>query len=193
MEDQPMPRFSNAPPADQKEFALPIMRTPAHGKFQAIVTSEDLLGCNTHWWGGRTVPCEAPDCEACREGSPYRWHAYCSAFIPKTAIHVLFECTAQASETLVQYRVAHGTLRGCLIDAYRWRSAPNGRVIIRATPAAQPPDTLPKPPDLLKVLTVIWQLNNGSMTKGEHGPYGQYLDPAHRRQPIPDNPNQGAP
>jgi len=172
-----VPKFTNTPPADPKGYALPIVRTPSSGKFSAIVTSDDLVGTNTHWWGGRTVPCDAPDCEPCRNGCPYRWHAYCSAYNPRTAVHVLFECTAQAAETLVQYRRAHSTLRGCLIEAYRWRSAANGRVVMRATPAAQSPDTLPKPPDLLKVLSIIWQMNENAHATGANGPGGKDIIP----------------
>ncbi len=178
-----MPKFTNEPPPETKGYALPIVRTPAHGKFEAIVTSDDLIGTNTHWWGGRTVPCEAPECEACHNGSPFRWHAYCSCYNPNTGLHVLYEVTAQAAETLVQYRRSHNTLRGALIRAYRWRSAPNGRVVLRATPSATPHDVLPKPPNLLKILAILWKFpENGVHTDGR-GPGGADFVP----RPVPDN------
>lgn len=153
-----MPRFTNVPPADPNGVGLPIIRTPCARKLSAVITSPDIIGCNTHFWGGRTVPCDPAHCDPCRNGIPYRWHAYCSAFVPQTSLHFLFECTAQAADHLVQYRRAYDTLRGCQFTAYRWQSRPNGRVIIKTEQSAFAQDTLPKAPDLLKVLAVLWQL-----------------------------------
>lgn len=130
----------------------------------AIVTSEDLAGTNTHFYKGRTRPCEAPECEPCEYGIPFRWHAYTSAIDAETLLHFLFECTAQAAESFVQYRKAHGTLRGCLFNAKRWKAAANSRVIIQTRPANLEKISLPRAPNLPAVLAVLWSLPKGDVT-----------------------------
>lgn len=162
-----MPKYTNVPPKDPRGHALPIMRTPAGKKFRCTITSPDIVGCNTHYWGGKTVPCEAPECEACRNGIPYRWHAYCSAVLHPNMLHIIYEVTALAAEALVLYRKSHTTLRGCLVEAYRWRGAANGRIILKCEPSAQPPDSLPTPPDLTRCLAIIWQLPEDAVSTDE--------------------------
>lgn len=154
-----MPRFSSDPPVSPDGPALPIRRTPATGKIVAVVTSNDLIGCPTHYFGGHTVPCEAEDCKACAEGAPYRWHGYLTALDMTNRLHFLFEMTAQASDPLRNYREAHGALRGCLFQAIRLHRRPNGRVIIQCKPADLEHLHLPNAPDLKKVLAILWQLN----------------------------------
>lgn len=153
-----MPKWSRTLPDDAKGVGLPIRRTPARRPLRAIVTSEDLVGTYTHFWKGRTVPCEKPDCEPCNKGMPYRWHAYMTCWEPDAALHFLFEVTAQAAEHFVSYRDAYGTLRGCFFQAARWRSTPNGRVLIRCKPDDMLARRLPNPPDLIAVLSVLWNL-----------------------------------
>lgn len=170
-----MPNYSNTPPADATGVALPIMRTPANRPLKAIVTSHDILGCNTHFWHGHTVPCSAPDCDPCLESTPFRWHAYATAFVPNSSLHFLFECTAAAAEQFVQYRLAFATLRGCLFTAYRWRSAPNGRIIIKTERSAMSDSALPRAPDLEKVLAILWQLPQQNVAPGKPTAIGRLV------------------
>lgn len=170
-----MPKYSDVPPADSAGVAMPIQRTPANRTLTAIITSDNLIGCNTHFWHGHTVPCDPPDCEPCKDSVPYRWHAYCSAFIPNTSLHFLYECTAAAAEQLVLYRRAYGTLRGCQFSAYRWRSAPNGRVIIKTEQSAIPSDVLPKAPDLEHVLAILWQLPEKNVQSSDATAFGKQV------------------
>ena len=121
-----------------------------------IITSPDLVGCFTHFHKGRTIPCEQEACEACKAGIPFRWHAYQSAFVKETALHCLFECTAQAAEHFTDYRAAHGQIRGCQFEARRYNSKPNGRILIRCRPADLTGLYLPDPPDLVKCLGILW-------------------------------------
>ncbi len=158
MEVRSVPKFTDTPPTDPRGHALPIIRTPAQKKFQIVLTAPTMIGTNTHFWGGKTVPCETPECPACQKGVPYRWHAYTSGVLQPNNLHVIYELTALASENLVTYRKNHGTLRGCLVSAYRWRGAPNGRIVLKCEPCAQPVETLPTPPDLVTCLSIIWQL-----------------------------------
>jgi len=125
-----MPNFSNAPPETGHGQALRLIRTPAPGKLIAICTSPKLVGCPTHFWRMRTIPCEAPNCEACDNGVPWRWHGYVSAVNIKSNEHFIFECTAQAAETFTQFTERHGSLLGCTFEATRLGDHANGRVLL---------------------------------------------------------------
>jgi len=153
-----MPTWSHEPPLNPRGPSFEIVRTPPGQLLRAIVTSEDLIGCYTHFWKRRTMPCERIECEACHAGIPFRWHAYMSVYLSKTYAHVIFECTAQASSSFVEYREAHGTLRGCLFTATRRNYAPNARVIIQCRPANLTEIAIPKAPDLVACLAILWDL-----------------------------------
>lgn len=184
-----MPTFSSDVPRDPRGPAFPIIRTPASRPLTAIITSPNLVGCYTHYFKGRTTPCEGADCqlclqgsepyrtadgrtvhkvgkmeiecdgpacEACHAGMPYRWHAYQSALTTRDHLHCIFECTAQAAEHFTTYREAHGTIRGCMFEAFRLHGRPNGRIIIQTKPADLTGIQLPTPPDLVKCLGILW-------------------------------------
>lgn len=159
-----MPTFSNAPPEDAQGFNLPLHRCPSKGKLQAIVTSADLTGCKTHFWGGRTVPCEDLECVACPEGVPWRWHSYLSAFLPTKGLHFIFESTARATEPFLLYKKAHGSLRGCLFQASRATSRSNSRVNIQTKPADLSSLQLPEAPEIPLVLATIWNMKLKEVT-----------------------------
>lgn len=148
----------NQLPEERRGVGLPIRRTPAAGVLAAVITSPDMLGAYTHYYGGRTVPCARPDCKACADGLPYRWHGYVSAWDLRTAEHVLLEVTAAGAEPLVEYHRSHGTLRGCEIRASRPTKRHNGRVAIHTRPYDLKTARLPREPNLLAVLAHLWSL-----------------------------------
>lgn len=158
-----MPTYSNQIPDDPRGPALPIRRTPAFSKLRAIVTSDDLLGTYTHYYKGRTQPCERPDCEPCKNGMPYRWHAYFACEDLETALHFIFEVTATGAGPFIEYRDAQGTLRGCLFEATRWKNRPNGRILVRMKPADLTERRLLKPPNLEKCLAILWNYKDGAV------------------------------
>ena len=164
-----MPTYSNEVPDDPRGAALPIRRTPPRKPLVAIVTSQDMLGCYTHYWNGRTQPCEKPACDPCSKGMPYRWHAYFGSWEISTALHFLFEVTAQAAQHFVTYRNAHGTLRGCKFEATRWRANPNGRVLLRSKPHDFATLSIPKPPDLVACLAILWGIPTSDFKTGYAG------------------------
>lgn len=153
-----MPTWSHATPTTSKHMGFDLIRTPIDQPLRGIATSADFVGCDTHFWGGRTMPCERPDCPACNAGMPYRWHAYLSCILPKTHEHAIFECTQLAAKSFEAYKSAHGTLRGCLFSASRPKKASNSKVCITTHPADLAQLVLPEPPDLIAILSVIWQL-----------------------------------
>lgn len=159
-----MPTFSNAPPEDPRGFALPLVRCPTGQGLQGIVTSLDLIGCATHFFGGRTVPHERDNCEPCKNGHTWRWHSWLAAYSPRQHDCFLFESTARATQVFVKYREAHGTLRGCQFRAQRRTGARNSRVYLECQPAHLEGLVLPEPPDLLKCLSFIWNIPLPSIT-----------------------------
>lgn len=153
-----MPNWSNTVPDDPRGQGLPLVRTPAGRSLLAIVTSADLIGCDTHFWGGHTVPCTKPECDACAAGISYTWHAYLTAFNAHDNLHFIFEMTAQAAKHFAAYRQEHATLRGCQFEAWRWKQRRNGRVMLKMVPSAMPSAALPNAPDLTRVMSIIWRL-----------------------------------
>lgn len=157
-----MPNWSHDVPADPANHGLPLRRTPARANLIGVITSDEMIGCDTHYFHARTLPCERPNCEACNEGFPFRWHSYVSYWDPKQQEHAILELTAQAAEHLVTYKQAHGTLRGCLFQASRVGARPNGRVLLRCKPADLTKLPLPSAPDLEVVLSVVWNVQQSA-------------------------------
>lgn len=158
-----MPTFSNTLPVQQKHMGFDLRRTPAASALQAVVTCDDILVCNTHFWRGRTLPCEAPDCPACNESIPFRTHVYVSAFDAKTHEHFIFECTANAAKAFADYRSSATTLRGCAFHASRPKCLKNSKVVILTNTVNLSRVTLPEPPNLIRALCVIWRLPSSAM------------------------------
>lgn len=166
-----MPNFSTRPPANSYGSAFPLKRTPTSKALVAIITCDDLIGCPTHYYKGRTQPCSSPDCEACLEQVPWRWHGYVSALNTTTHEHFIFEMTAQATDALIAYRTQHGTLRGCLFEARRTHSRQNARVILRCKPADLQQINLPEPPNLEFALSILWNLPAPEVKLNAKPPY----------------------
>lgn len=181
-----MPHWSTQIPERPRGPSFQILRTPAFKPLTAIVTSRDLLGTFTHYYKGRTTPCERPDCEACRENLPYRWHAYLTALNLADAMHFLFEVTAAGAEPFIEYRDAHGSTRGCLFQATRWKQRPNGRVLIQTKPADLTQRSLPPPPDLIKCLSILWDLPTNGLKPSNRDPQNRTDTIAREPAPIAD-------
>lgn len=180
-----MPTWTRDVPKDPRGNALPIRRTPASRPLQAIVTSPDLIGCYTHFYKGQTVPCEAPTCEACADGLPFRWHAYMTAVDVFNHLHFIFEVTAIAAKTFTEYREKHGTIRGCQFIAKRWNNRPNGRILIQTKPADLGETLIPEPPNLQKAMAILWSLPDASVvTRGRSAE--NKMDQIATRPPPPE-------
>jgi hypothetical protein len=153
-----MPAWSNELPSQTEQPGFNLRRTPPDGPIRAIVTCDDLNVCLTHFWGGRTMPCESPDCDACRAMSPKRAHVYLSAWDPQSREHFIFECTANAAEPFRDWKRSANTLRGCLFQASRPKRRRNAQVEILTKPCDLTKISLPSPPDVARAMAVIWRL-----------------------------------
>jgi hypothetical protein len=164
-----MPTWSTKLPPIGKHQGFDLRRTPQSSRLIAIATCESICVCDTHYWHGRTTPCERivnddgktiddSTCKACQEKQAWRTHCYISAFDGKTREHFLFECTANAAKAFQEYQDANGTLRGCMFCASRPKGGPNSKVVIETNTANLQRVTLPNEPDLPLALSVIWRL-----------------------------------
>ena len=153
-----MLQFSHDVPHDGRGQSLDLIRAPARGVLNLIMTSERMIGTKTHFWMGRTTPCGNAECPACDEGLEFRWHSYLSAITTKPRNHILFEFTRQAAEYVKNYYILHGTLRGHQLVARRNRNKHNGRVILQLNPADTAHMTLPTEPNIQKILCKIWNI-----------------------------------
>jgi len=153
---------------------------------EAIITSEDLIGCYTHFFKGSTIPCSSKDCEACLNGLPFRWHAYMSAVDCHNNLHFIFEVTALGATYFTTFRDRHHTLRGCQFLAKRWNSRPNGRLLIQTKPCDLGERMLPDAPDLIKCMAILWNLPSGDVTADPVHPENQmphaHVNPSHKDQ-----------
>jgi hypothetical protein len=156
-------------PKEARKKTYTLKRCPTGGKLMGIVTVDNMVGCYTHWYGGKTLPCQSPDCKPCKEGVPKRWHSYVAAWNPKSNEEFLFECTGQGAEYFEHYRSIAGTMKGCLFIAERLGTKQNGRVVITTKPADLSSIRLPEPLNLISVLSVIWQIPTTSVLPPDVG------------------------
>lgn len=160
-----MPNWDEKPPKREAAGNLQLIRTPQGRGLQGIITSTRLIGCETHFVNRHTIPCEAPHCNPCSEGIPRRWHGYFGIYHPKTGKHVLLEVTAGGAEQIMPYYEISGTLRGCLLTSCRRGMAANSPLDITTRPADLQLIQLPPEPDLPKLLSMIWGINEQATRK----------------------------
>ncbi len=175
-----MPQFTSRPPAKPTGYGLDLIRTPANGRITLALTCENIIGCPTHWYGGRTIPCEEVECPGCAATVSWRWHGYVSGLVAPTRRQVLMEFTAQASETIADYHDSQGTLRGSFLVAQRHRNRHNGRVIVALHAAELEKLNLPAPPDVTASLAIIWNVPQTAIAvdgKTDRGPRLTVNDP----------------
>ena len=161
-----MLNFQTNPPDDPRGNSLHLVRCPTGKLFAGVILSDDMLGTPTHYYKGRTIPCDDEHCPACKDGFPWRWHAYLAVYQRTLHRTVLLEITAKAAEPLKLYRKAYGTLRGCGLTAKRINSAANSRVIITTCRADMQDLKLPDEPNVLEALSIIWNIELPSMCVG---------------------------
>lgn len=154
-----MPQWTNHAPDDADRHTATLMRVKPGRPIRGICASPHLLGCWTHWFGGRTIPCNPPDCPACAQSASRRWHAYIHLYSPTTHHSAILELTSLAARELEAYVEQHHTLRGALLDVQRSNHRPNSTIILTATPADLQRFNLPPPLDIPAALERMWEVN----------------------------------
>lgn len=177
-----MPTFRKTLPPAGRNTGYELHRTPPGSPLHGIITCDELLVCDTHYWHGRTTPCERlcnengattddTMCPACVDKIGYRTHAYVTAYDAKTGEQFLAEFTACAARPLADYHEHTGTLRGCAFTAQRSKPSQNAKVLIVTHTANLARIELPNAPDIADALAIIWRLPRHSLnSQSEHQP-----------------------
>lgn len=164
-----MPRYYHKTSDVQKHHSYDLKRTPPAEPLLGIVVSHEITVVETHFWGGRTLPCEREQvlddgtvvqsgCRACNAAVPLREHVYIAAVDPKTNVPFIFECTGHSSKTFEEHQKVHGVLRGCCFIAERPKKYKRAQVVIQTKQADLGRRRLPEPPDIPAFLSTVWQL-----------------------------------
>jgi hypothetical protein len=151
-----MPNWSASPPTTPHDQQYRLIRTPAARSLHCVMLADAPVGCPTHYFKGRTMPCETDKCEPCSIGMPWRWHAYMPIQVWGTNERCILELTAQACEQLAEAVAQYETLRGVEIVLDRPSRRPNGRVRIVVAPGRRPDSTLPPAPNTIACMSHIW-------------------------------------
>jgi len=152
------PLFHDGPPPPSAHVNLHLYRTPASKPLVFISLSPGLTSVATHYAGGRTSPCESPDCKHCDNSIPYRWHSYLTGWNPVTREKFLFEMTADVAAALELERDRYQSLRGLKLQFARPNGKPNGRITLKAAPGDVPTGELPDCPNVTRALAILWNL-----------------------------------
>jgi len=158
--------FSNTPDEGDEGMRYQILRTGPKGIKGPIVTSHDPVGLYTHWAGGRTLPCVRKKCELCEQNVARRWYGFLMVYSLKQDRQYLFEYTAAAAATVVDYWERHRTLRGARLSGERQGARANGRLTLFLMPPMPEIDPLPKAPNRVALLSQMWSV-----------PLEQFLEP----------------
>lgn len=156
-----MVEFSPEPRSGSEAVTLRVVRVGSDRPIKGYVTSETWVGCETHFAGGRTVPCEQKQCEVCSSGTPPRWHAYLGLILHPSGEHVLLILPTSALPSLKQYRAEFQTIRGANLIAFRPSKRPNGRVITSLDHGGRASLNLPAGPPIESILLRMWATTAG--------------------------------
>jgi hypothetical protein len=73
-------RFDNTPSSDEM-YCFPIRRPRHRHPISFTVCTEELRGCWTHWYGGKTVACAQPMlCDPCEVNVKRTWAGHVLAY-----------------------------------------------------------------------------------------------------------------
>ena len=150
--------WKNEPPAPTEFAGVRLLRVGTGKVADAIVTSDILIGRDTHYWKRRTNPCTGPDCPCCLDAVPARWHGYLSVLSTHSRTHFVLELTALAAVPVAEYAKRKGSLRGALIHAARLGNKPNSPVNVQISGSDADLRTLPHGINLKRFLCTIWNV-----------------------------------
>lgn len=143
--------------------ALPgweLKRPGARGRVTAVLLSHDIIGHDTHYWGGRTRPCTGETCDACRANNATRWHGYLAATDEGLQARWIIEITAPAANQIDRIFRERRTLRGFVLILERRNQKPNGPISVKGYQGVLQNDKLPDCPDMIKKLCRIWEVHD---------------------------------
>lgn len=160
MEHEPSEfRTSRLPGGNDITFGWSIRRADANVPRKLICLGDDIFGCYTHFFRGRTTPCRTDSCEACDRKITPRYHGYICTVDIKDSTPTILEFTGPAALQFDQLRKEYGTLRGVQIIVGRANKRPNSRVNIVGQGVYAQPQKLPAEIPIWPLLAHIWGLD----------------------------------
>lgn len=156
--------WKNRPPAPNEFGGIRLIRVDKDRGLDAVITSNTLVGRDTHFTNRRTAACTGPDCSYCLDNVPARWHGYISICSTRLTSQAVLELTALAAQPIIDYQDRHGSLRGARLRASRKGNKHNSPVTCEVLPSDLDQRTLPRGVHLENFLAVIWHLDGKSQT-----------------------------
>jgi hypothetical protein len=155
-----MPNWNTRPDRGDALAPITIVRTKPGPPNAMIVTSHAVLGVYTHYWKGRTKPCDGPACPACEAMMGARWYGYLAVWHPKSNAIGLLEITPSTTTALDAYEESHGTLRGAKVTTSRANRKINSRLILTIEEGTFSADKIPQPPNVRHQLCKLWEITD---------------------------------
>jgi len=153
-----MSDWTNRPAPNQHPTQLQLLRVPPSKTIIAIITSDDAIGRDTHYWKGRTRVCTHPTCEPCDAHHAPRWYGYLAVVAPTMQAPTILEITAACVNSLNEYLQEYPTLRGAEITIRRANKKANSRLIATLKPSPYRDGKLPAAPNVITHLCRIWEI-----------------------------------
>lgn len=148
--------WNHDPAPESKIPKLKLLRCPQGSLPPFVILSPAQFGGDLHYYGGRSIACEGPSCPYCAVHSKRIWKGYLAVWDAKHRTTGILEFTKPCLETIRTYKEAHGTLRTHAIELHRSGRKINGSLSCILTPTTWATGDLPDPPDVIAVLTKMW-------------------------------------
>ncbi|KKM75492.1 hypothetical protein LCGC14_1389670 [marine sediment metagenome] len=155
-----MSSWPSTPPPDGKIPGIRIVRTPATARLNVTCYSRTIVGAMTHYAGGRTQLCTAPNCPECDLHHAPRWYGYLAVYGRQSLARRIFEFPQGPFGEFRDYTSRWKDLLGVQITAYRQPARPNGPVQIDLAPPDENVNRYPDEPDVFRILCQIWKLHH---------------------------------
>lgn len=165
--------WNRRPPDNEPRGGWSLRRCPTKGFLAVVIVSHDLMGRYTHYFAGRTRPCQGNDCEACNKNMRPRWHGYLCAIDLQTNEKIIVEVTSSIASQLGEWFDSHRTLKGSRMKLERRSPKPNGKITCKLAEPAPGTGELPTAPDIRPIMNKIWEV------------YEARVQPAHKLVPVP--------
>lgn len=154
------PFYARRPTPDRIKRKFDLVRVRAGKSIRGIMLAGDLVGAYTHYWGGRTVPCFAGECVACKRNVEVRWHGYLPLLALKQQSIAIVEITDGCVEVFDDWYRKHRSLRGALVEVRRREGKANNPLWADLQDGPIPATNLPDPPDVQAILERMWGLHS---------------------------------
>jgi hypothetical protein len=149
-------QWNHDPEPESKSPKLKLLRCPQGSLPPFVILSPSQFGGDSHYYGGRTIPCEGRECPYCAVHSKRIWKGYLAVWDAKHRTTGIIEFTKPCLETIRTYKAAHGTLRTHSIELHRAGKKINGSLSVILAPTAWADADIPPPPDVIAILTRMW-------------------------------------